>query len=281
MIAIICPVHRNPHAVAAQIRNYASVHGNSAFHILHPSIESKDTFAGFTSKHILNSDVILCKDRFQTSYYTALGAVISATEIINSNHSNVTHVYYHSDADLLVESGFNDTILKHNNGFLSRQAGERWYPYRAMLRDTRFQGVRDHFSIDEPDIRIGRHEGSFFEIELWREMLLVVSKFFGKEALSDTSCHWPFEACIFASVANKLLDGAAPSTSNLVLTKNHRHSEKGKNIRDIEANMLQVEDIISARKRNRQNRCFGMKWFSTDLDHPARNFVKETLENGG
>ena len=277
MIAVICPIHNNPASVAAQIKNYASVHGDSAVHILHPSIESGNTFEGFARNYRFDCPVLTCNNRLPTNYYTALGAAISATTLLDANLGEITHVYYHTDSDLLVQRGFTELIKMHDNGYRSKIGDERWHPYKAMLQDPRFKKLRDALEIGEDDIRIGRIEGCFFDIAVWKEMFAVIGKYFETETLEDKTSRWPMEACLFPTLARKLLQRDHASTTNLILTKPPQKRDIGKKIRDHDANIVQVDDIVRAIKKNVHKQCFGMKWFSPDLEHPSRKFVAQMI----
>ena len=278
MIAIICPVHTNPEVVAAQIKNYELLHGDQAIHILHPSLEGGIDFSHIKKDNGINCEVLLCKEQWPTHYRCTIGAAISATQMINEIGSEISHVYYHSDSDLLVTDGFVETIQTHNNGYATRSISAVAEKKSRELRDVRFKVMRNELGLNDEDIRVGRIEGCFFEIDVWREMLGLISKHYSKEYLGRET-HWPLEAGLFPTLARKLLDQEKPSTRHLVRTKYVKPNDVKDHARQIEDSKIQIEDIIQERRKNNQKLCFAMKWFSTELNHPARKFLTETLGN--
>jgi len=277
VIAIVCPIHKNPEVVAAQVANYASIHGSEAMHILHPSIESTDDFSSISADKNLNCRVLICEESLPTSYKSAIGAVISATREIKKYGNGISQVYYHSDADLLVSDGFVETLTTHKNGYRTVRIGETWHPYKAMIADEKFSNLRANLGIKNDDIRAGRIEGCFFEIDLWLEMVAAIERFFPLESLHNTKTFWPYEEVLFPTLAGKISRMDKPSSPNIVQTKLIRQTAKGKNVRDLEANMVQIADISALRSTLPNKKCVGMKWFSTDIQHPSRKYLKEVL----
>ncbi|MCF6305115.1 MAG: hypothetical protein L3J33_07080 [Rhodobacteraceae bacterium] len=274
MIAVICPVHRNPEVVEAQIKNYSKFHGENAVHILHPSVQSQADFSKIPSRLKDSCDVRICDKRWPTSYRTVLGAAISATKMIDKMDNNFQYVYFHTDADLLVSGNLTETIKKYKNGYLCRRPHTRWHPLNVMLADENFLKIRNLLCLDQDDIRAGRQEGCFFEIDVWREMMSIITRYYSKAILADEKSHWPFEAVLFPTLARLILGRESPPRRNIVQTKNFRTVIPGTGLRDIQANMVKIEDIIRVRNRNRYNECIGMKWFSTDLNHVTRKFLE-------
>ena len=277
MIAIVCPIHKNPEAVAAQVANYVSVHGSQAMHILHPSRESTEDFSGIASDKSLNCRVLICAESLPTSYVSGIGSVISATREIKKYGNGISQVYYHSDADLLVSDGFVETLTKHKNGYRTVQVQKTWHPYKAMIADENFTNLRGNLGIKDDDIRAGRIEGCFFEIDLWLEMVDIIEKFFPLESLDNTKTFWPFEEILFSTLAGKLVGMGKPSSRNIIQTKPIKQTAKGINDRNFEANMVQVAEITAVRSSIANKRCVGMKWFSLDMEHPSRKFLTQVL----
>jgi len=280
MIAVICPVHDNVEKVAAQIKNYAGIHGQNAIHFLHPSIEGGEDFSQIKAQYEIECEVVICQDQWPTNYQCTVGAAISATRELMEYSGDISHVYYHSDGDLLVHGGFVDTIVSRNNGYASRTIDPQKHKQKRELADPRFRAIREEMGLQDSDIRVGRIEGCFFEFGVWQEMLDLISKYYSKEFL-EKATHWPLEAGIFPTLARKILDQEKSQTRQLIRTKYVKPEKVTDHVRHMEHSHIQIDDIIRERGHNKQNLCFGLKWFSPDLNHPARQFLTKTLDDTG
>jgi hypothetical protein len=271
-VAVLCPIVRRPDLVAQQLDNYFDFHGEHGVHILHPAIGSGNLFASLDDLVSRPVDFILNDDPWLTSYNSIFGSILSSHAVLKAYGVAADFVYVHTDGDLLIEGDFIRTVREGRNAFTSYPAGPNWTHYEAMMKDQAFHELRKYCSIDDTQIFVGRQEGSFFETAVWLEMMELALRFFPRSHFEDRSKHWPIEEAILPTLCMRLLQNS-DHPKGLILTKDCKVFREGQNARFLEENVLQIFDIEQALSVHEKEGCFGMKWFSQDIHHPARNYV--------
>ena len=271
-IIALCPIHRNTDLVIEQIINYDKYSQNNFSHILHPSIEGRPNLnLHYIEKALNKGSILITNNSWRTSWVSAMSAFLNCSRLIEQFSNSHSYVYIHTDGDLLIRSGVDSWICDHKigfnlNGFLAENCG--WIHAKNALLDSQLIELKNYLGLNESDIVIGRQEGSFFTIDLWKNIIFIISKFFTEEYFQKVKNYWPLEEVLIPTLAKYFL-GHIPSSKNLIKTKEFVHLGG----RDNDLNMVNINDI-NALRSNPSELSFGMKWFSQDLKDPARLYLK-------
>lgn len=270
-IAVLCPVHRRVQVVAAQIDNYHRFHGAAAFHVLHLAQAAEPELADLAAHLQTPAEVYLNRDSWMTRQRCVFGAVLSNALYLRRHFAGAyTHVYFHSDADLLVHGDLPATILRHASGFDVGPIRPGWWHCRRCRADPAFAALLGRLGLDTADASFGRQAGAFFTAAMWEEMIDLALAVFDRAHFDDPDHQWPVEEVLFPTLARRLLGPGARHGRSIVRTRKITY-RKGRGHPD---NVVQPEDVraLIARARGPDD-CLGLKWFSPDLDHPARRLV--------
>ena len=280
-IAILCPVHKDVRFVASQIDNYFAFHGDSAIHVLHLS-RSADPEISDIRKYLRSPAKVLINDvSWQTSYSCIFGAILSNGKYLRHRLGGwATHVYIHTDGDLLVHGDLSQYVANRGQAYSGHEllAASHWIHYEACKRDPVFAALRADLGIEEDQIFFGRQEGAFFEIREWERMLDVALNYFASETFEDVQEHWPREESVIPTLMKLIANDQTMTGIPVVRTKELKFASCS-DLRGDERNVVQPDDICAAIATAGFDECIGIKWFSRDLDHPARKYLAELIRN--
>lgn len=273
-IAIFSPVHSRPDLIKYQIANYEKLLSTKPMFFLHPSIESEKLFEDFSYSSEFGGDVLLCKQRWNTTWTTIMGAYISCTHELVKSGISFDYIYIHTDGDLLFKSGLVDYILENKIGF-SRSAGIKnsgWLHCEELLRDQRFKAFLDSNKIAEESIFYGRQEGSFFPVSIWMRIVNAIEVFFNESIFKNSCPNWPVEEVLIPTLASFFISNDINPVGNVIFTKPIIFSGG----RDNDENCLRLEDIEYLLS-NENNSWFGAKWFSHNINDSARVYIDNKI----
>ena len=276
-IAVLCPVHRRVRVVAAQIDNYHRFHGAAAFHVLHVAQAAEPELTDLAQHLQTPAEVHLNRDGWMTSQRCVFGAVLSNALYLRRHFAGAyTHVYFHSDADLLVHGDLPATVTRHANGFQAVPIRPGWAHWRRCRVDPAFAALLARLGLEAAGLSYGRQAGAFFTAALWEEMIDLALAVFDRAHFDDPARHWPVEEVLFPTLARRLLGPGARHGRSIVRTREIDYS-KGPDARGHPDNVVRPEDVRALIARaDGPDDCLGLKWFSPDLDHPARRLLEET-----
>lgn len=277
-VAILCPVHKNISRVAAQIDNYFHFHGDNAFHILHLSKDGDQEIENVGEYLKTDAKVMVNKDSWPTSFKCAFAAFISNTRYLKENFADqYTHVYLHTDGDLLFHGNLLKTIDNHQNCYSRFPIPTQWSHYAAFSKDSRILSLSEELSVPTSQFTFGRQEGSFFQANLWHEMMDIAERHFPKESFEHSGRSWAVEEVFLSTIPMKLLEGKGSSRPVIRTKELQNYDNSDEQTRTIDENMLMPEDIMRFVTQQSSDYCAGMKWFSPDLEHPSRQLVQKLL----
>ena len=281
-VVVLCPVHRDVRFVTAQIDNYFRFHGHSGAHVLHLSSTADPEFRNLNDYLRTPAQLYLNTDSWNTSYRSVFGAVLSNSLYLREHLSgSYTHVYIHTDGDLLFCGDLLKTVAQAGNGFSCSPLGEAdyWPHYERCMDDPDFSALRAELGLSSTELWFGRQEGAFFTADLWERIVTLALQFFDRESFANVSAHWPVEEVVIPTLAVKLLGRARGFARPIVRTKEIRSYAGGfEEARHAEVNVVQEEDIRARLVRRATDECLGLKWFSRDLAHPARLLVESLTQ---
>jgi 4-hydroxy 2-oxovalerate aldolase len=284
-IAVLCPIHKRPDLVIEQLENYKYFSDNGCFHILHPSREGRKNFAEKFEEEITSFGII-CENSKPTSWKTIMAAFIECSRYLSND--SFDYVYIHTDGDLLFKGNLKSHIYDKKIGFSGSFPEPKWnWPhYKTMFDDNRFKQLRASLQINDEDILVGRQEGSFFPIKIWRSIVEQISKFYDDSFFEEQENLWPLEEALIPTLAN-FFNEEKNRSRNIIYTKELKNYTAL--ARENEINSVTIQDIQNI-LGNKNIECAGMKWFSPKTDNEARKFIKYgmsmyildcTLRDGG
>lgn len=213
-----------------------------------------------------------------------MAAIISNARFVERELAGwYTHVYLHTDGDLLVKGNLIRKIDLEGNAFsadLFRPSESRWVHIGRMMQDSCFSSMIADTGLKENSLFSGRQEGSFFVKEVWLEIVKLLSAHYSPRAFSRYERHWPIEEVAIPTIARLVLGENYRQGQITVKTKEPVVSEgNGELRRNLPDNVVQKSDIETLLQNSKRATCVGIKWFSRDLDHPARKYVAELIRN--
>ena len=269
-IAILCPVHRRPDLLKKQLENYNHFFKNGCIHILHPSKEGATNFDEcFFQELELNHNAFKTRQSNGTSWKSIIGALIACTDELDLDQCDF--VYIHTDGDLLVKGNLSEYIYKNKLGFWGEYPKESFgWPHQNMMEsDQRFARMRHDLGLSFEDILMGRQEGSFYPIDIWKKIISKISEYYNEAFFDSFNIHWPVEEVVIPTLANFYTNGQS-RVPNIIKTK-ELILPGG---RDNRENCISVDELqVILDDKNKQ--CVGVKWFSQDADDPARIMVEK------
>lgn len=272
-IAVLCPIHRRPDLVLEQLTNYRYFSNDSCFHILHISKEGKDNFPETFIESVSSTYGTFTDESAGTSWKCVMGGFIKCSGVLEQLDTDF--VYLHTDGDLLVKGNLTDYIYKnklaYSGGFPEKSWN--WPHYEKMMSDNLFKKMRDRLGIKENEILVGRQEGAFFPKDLWLKIISVVSEYYNDSFYDDVSLHWPLEEALVPTLARHFSMNSS-KVRNIVKTKELMHSSNIGNQRDIDINCVSIDDVKNILIDDSSD-CVGIKWFSQNIDDPARSLIRE------
>lgn len=272
-IAVLSPVHRRTDLLIEQLNNYNVFFGNKCHHILHPSIEGRSLFCSdFFEKISHKFSFEIVEKSQKTSWKTIMGAFIECSKKITDDRFD--YVYLHTDADLLVKGDLYSYIYEKKLGFSGGfpEKSWNWPHYDKMTNDVRYQRLRADLGIQESAMLIGRQEGSFFPVSIWLKIVEQISFYYKEDFFDNDNLHWPIEEGVIPTLAKHFTKNT-DKVKNVIHTKELIHSSPTGNARDNIDNCINIEDLVSV-VGDIQVVCAGLKWFSQDINDPAREFLK-------
>lgn len=277
-IAILCPVHHGAGRVLAQVENYNHLFGSSCIHILHVSKDSVEEYRSLPDS-FFPKNVILNFNSWPTNFRCTMGALASNTSHIQSSEywPGIDYVYIHSDSDLLIFGNPVEYINNNRNAFSGSAIRENWIHYKRMKADKKYDKIISEIGIPPSEILYGRQEGAFFQKSLWEKIIRVFSSHYDPEFLSRYENTWPMEEGIIPTLANYFLKPEGKIARVIVRTKPMVSNKPGVPMRKNEENLVQPTDIDRLRANAKESECIAMKWFSQDLNHPARKHITAML----
>lgn len=113
------------------------------------------------------------------------GAFIACTEYMLEEYLDnyFTHVYLHTDSDLLFSKKAHDYIVSNDIGFGSDKAPipskekDRWGHAGSMFSDKGFLKFLSDQGLERKKIWRGSQEGYFFDIDTWRKIFSYAGNF--------------------------------------------------------------------------------------------------------
>lgn len=279
-IAILSCVSFNENIVFRQLDNYKLSHGDNAHHFLHVANGGDICSKNLNSYY---NFVSAKSSKYPTSNKCNFGGQIANSERLLSsiNKSDFSHVYLHTDADLIIKGNIHSYVKQNNIAFNRKIVGKNWIHNERMLNDPHFKSIRKYLNIPNEKIFGGRQEGSFFPIELWEEMHNIFTKFYNIDFFKNNQLTWPVEECLYPTLASILMDDEHPKKSIgqiTVQTKKINHIIKGQNPRDIDDNCVKIEDINDSLQSLPNQDCIAMKWFSKKINDSAAIYANKTLK---
>jgi len=276
-VAIFSAVHAYPHLIEAQLKNYYRFHGETAFHVLHPSQEGHEKLSAWFNQMETDAEVYLCDQPWPTNPACVLGAILACHDFLTETiRQPYTHVYCHSDADLILKGDFAATILRHGNAFSTKRVVPEWMHFNAMQADEALQ--RTLASVGhQGSAFLGRLSGSFFERDLWDRMIGRIKTCFSRALLQDMKRNkrlWPIQEVIFPTLASALLGTETRVRQPVLATKEATVFYKGVDPRSLPENVLTPEDIDALLRNHPDDELLTAKWFSRDRSDPARHLVE-------
>jgi hypothetical protein len=225
--------------------------------------------------------VLINPSRWQTGYGCVFGAIISNAIFLREEVGDwATHVYIHTDGDLLVKGDLSKYVATHDCAYQRHvlTGGSAWRHRDACLKDPVFSEIRS--SIDRADgpISFGRQEGAFFDRITWDSLIDIAKEFYTADVLEDVDRHWPMEEAVIPTIAEHVLKDRPRLARSVIRTKQITQLTSS-DFRNAEENVVQPVDIQAIIAASHPDECVGIKWFSRELDHPARKYVAELIRN--
>jgi hypothetical protein len=278
VIAIFCPFHNRPDLAYEQLVNYRNFFQGNAHFFLHISIEARRTTLDkyqMIEKEFDNVEIV--PDSFQTSPNCVFGAFLSCSKHLfdKYNKSDFSHVFLHTDADLLFRKGIYEYILDKNIAFSKKPTRgsehTRWAHAKKMYTDQTFMNFLQKNGVSIESILLGRQEGSFFPIDLWLEIFSLAKEFQPWDEYFLATENWPLEE-VFIPTACKRILGFDNNSENVIKTV----------AIDIDGNKKSKITSISEAEIiifNKHSHYFGLKRFPLDVNHSVRKYLRENILN--
>lgn len=276
-LAILTPIHgRVGDKVIQQVQNYQRWCQDVTLKFyFHPSLESTNQLTAdvihFAKKY--SADTLFCPLSAATSFKTCLNAMLELDELMALDNFEPDYIYWHTDSDLLIAEGLSTEIAKFDLGIdiinfpLSTRA--EWPHSRLMWADIRASRFVERFLDGDTNmIKIGRTEGSFFRRPVWDAIISVVRTYFQDSYFDNVEHHWCAEEILIPTISNHpyISDKYGGRRENLVFVKRPDQQLD----RTSDDHVIEIADILELRS---QGVFYAAKWFSNNLNDPARRFV--------
>lgn len=271
--AVLVPVHRRVDLVVDQLLNYSFSSDGCVSQFIHVSkagLIDRDELRGLCG--VLGVDAEVCESSESTGWACVYGAYNKLTtryrlEIL----ARYSHVYMHTDADLVLDGDLNEWLEGNPVAFGREPLDAQHHWHTKILMDERFSALRSHMGIPDGSIVGGRQEGSHIPVGLWLDAVDVISRFYGEDFFADPALHWPIEEFVLPTVLMGIDRDISPSRP-LVRTRSML-DVSATNPRDQDANCMSIEDMESM-ILGASGGCVAAKWFSQDFNNPARTKVR-------
>lgn len=263
-LAILAPLHLNDETKAIrQFKNYEywlSESGITRHYFIHVSTESSlealDNLTSFLKLAEIPHSI--SPRSAPTSFNTCLNAILSLDQALRRHGELFSHIYYHTDSDLLFMNGLAEEISKYNSGIgiLGRLGYEKtkWYHAERMRKDSRLnEFVTSVLKGNYDSLYIGRTEGMFAINSIWSLTNDIINSFFSDDFFDNAKNHWCAEEILFPTLF-MLISGLTGSKTacrkNLIFSKT-----TGENRHDRIVSQEDISRLIS------EGEYFGAKWF--------------------
>lgn len=279
MIAIFCPFHLRHDIAIDQINNYQALFSNNAMFFIHISVDARNSkLQEYQEIETRFENVVLIPFSNVTSSNCTFGAFLACTEYLLQSYekSYFSHIYLHTDSNLLLKRGVDEYIIENNVGFGIGQSPmlepheSKWFHATSMYGDSKFVNfIQAHKGID---IWVGRQEGSFFSVDLWLE-IYNTSQFFypWDEYINELENVWPLEEVLIPTICKSILN-IDSNVRNVIQTKKQTASTKGQPLREIYG-IADLDDFWSEPDPT----IFGVKRFPLKVDCDARAYVRSKI----
>lgn len=280
MIAVFCPFHDRPDLAYEQLANYRKLFKGNAKFFLHLSSDArKKNITEYTLMENMFDDVEIAPESFQTSFNCIFGAFLSCSSHLFEKYkvSDFSHVFLHSDADLLLKDGIYQHIIKNDIGFgggymkMPCKDDDPWPHARRMYEDSVFVNIIEELALPENSLHRGRQEGAFFPFDVWYEIYLIAKGFYPWDKYFESTKEWPLEEVFIPTICKSVLK-VAGHTKHTVVTKPVTQAGGRKNP-DNAYSIDEVKDFML----NGEPASFGIKRLPLDIKHPVRKYVRKEI----
>lgn len=278
MIAIYTPVHTRVDLAYDQITNYTSIFGSKGKIFIHLSCEAREKFfKEYKSIENVFENVEIVSKSFKTSGNCIFGAFFACTEHVFEKYPSdyFTHVYLHSDSDLVFSKKIYDYIVSNNIGFgrapVPNIEKDKWMHNPAMLNDKKFLRFLNDHGLSGKDTWRGRQEGSFFDMFSWKKIFSYLEFFLPwDDYYTGLRKEWPFEEVVIPTICRGLLD-LSFSVDNVIYSKPVQFKGENEN----PANT--ITEVELKKILNNNPNYFGAKRWPLEMNCKVRKLLRSSL----
>lgn len=273
-IVVSTTYNKNPDLAAEQLYNYDHFLRDQYIHVVHISKASSPSFRKELEaivrplinlkRVVVNPTSLMTNGRSGIAQHMENYYFVARELKINFNKFII-----HTSSDLLVRGDFisyiNNIEMAFNVSNKPMLPSDGWMWNSRCFNDNNFINLIKSCGLKlDSDLRRGRVEGAILPTEFVDYVGNKISEFYDLRSFANDKNAWPLDEVIFATLGKD----KKGNSRKLIYTKNggKKKPEYVINIQDIDKYCEKIKHP------------FGLKWFSTDVNDPARIYLKSLIK---